>query len=66
MSINDPSEQICFTPAELQKFVELTVRECLQICEAQRQKILQNQKDPSWTEHFAEVQRNIKQRFGIK
>jgi hypothetical protein len=49
-----------------EKFAELIVRECVTICEQQRTKILQNPNDPSWTEHLAEVQTNIKQRFGVE
>jgi|LakMenE01Jun11ns_1017448.scaffolds.fasta_scaffold7935688_2 hypothetical protein len=54
------------TPYDLEKFAELIVQECVTICEQQRTKILQNPNDPSWTEHLAEVQINIKQHFGIK
>jgi len=48
-----------------EKFAELIVQECVTICEQQRTKILQNPNDPSWTEHLAEVQTNIKQHFGV-
>jgi hypothetical protein len=51
---------------EAEKFADLLIRECVTICEQQRTKILQNPNDPSWTEHLAEVQINIKQHFGIK
>jgi hypothetical protein len=49
-----------------EKFAELIVRECVTICEQQRTKILQNPNDPSWTEHLAEVQTNIKQHFKVE
>jgi len=48
-----------------EKFAELIIQECVTICEQQRTKILQNPNDPSWTEHLAEVQTNIKQHFGV-
>ncbi len=49
----------------MQKFAELIVRDCLRIAEEQRIKILKNPSDPSWTEHLAEVQTNIRQHFGV-
>jgi hypothetical protein len=52
------------SPSNLEEFAELIVQECVTICEQQRTKILQNPNDPSWTEHLAEVQINIKQQFG--
>lgn len=48
------------------KFAELIVRECVDICEQQRMKILNNPNDPSWTEHLIEAQTNIRQHFGVK
>jgi hypothetical protein len=53
------------SPSNLEEFAELIVQECVTICEQQRTKILQNPSDPSWTEHLAEVQNNIKQHFGV-
>lgn len=44
-------------------FAELIVHDCLRIAEEQRIKILKNPDDPSWTEHLAEVQTNIRQHF---
>ena len=46
--------------------VEAAVKECVTICEQQRVKILKNPADPSWTEHLAEVQSEMKQRFGVE
>jgi hypothetical protein len=46
--------------------VEAAVKECVTICEQQRVKILKNPTDPSWTEHLAEVQSEMKQRFGVE
>ena len=46
--------------------VEAVVKECVTICERQRVKILKNPADPSWTEHLAEVQSAMKQRFGVE
>jgi len=48
------------------EFAELIIKECIDICEQQRVKILNNPDDPSWTEHLAEVQTNIKQHFGVE
>ena len=31
------------------------IEECAKVCEAQRQKILANPDDPSWTEHFQDA-----------
>ena len=45
------------------KFVNLIVQECMDICEQQRLKILDNPDDPSWTEHLAECQIIMQQRF---
>ena len=47
------------------KFARLLIKECLRITEEQRVKILNNPDDPSWTEHLADVQTNIKNYFGI-
>lgn len=47
----------------LAKFVNLIVQECMDICEQQRLKILDNPDDPSWTEHLAECQTIMQQRF---
>ena len=44
---------------DLAQFVELVVKKCMDICEQQRRKILQNPNDPSWTEHLAECQTNM-------
>lgn len=46
-----------------QRFANLIVRECMNICEQQRLKILNNPDDPSWTEHLAECQINMEQLF---
>lgn len=46
-----------------EKFAELIVRECMDICEQQRLKILNNPDDPSWTEHLAECQINMDATF---
>lgn len=54
------------TYSKFEKFAELIVQECVTICEQQRTKILQNPNDPSWTEHLAEVQTNIKQHFKVE
>ena len=47
------------------KLAELILLECVDICEQQRLKILNNPNDPSWTEHLADAQNNIKQHFGL-
>jgi hypothetical protein len=57
---------VSLSEIDVGKFAELIVQECVTICEQQRTKILQNPNDPSWTEHLAEVQTNIKQRFGVE
>jgi hypothetical protein len=46
--------------------VEAAVKECVTICERQRVKILKNPADPSWTEHLAEVQSAMQQRFSVE
>lgn len=48
-----------------QKFAQLIVQECCSIAENQRLKVIENPDDPSWTEHFVDVQTNIKNKFGI-
>jgi hypothetical protein len=53
-------------PNAIARAVEAAVKECVTICERQRVKILQNPNDPSWTEHLAEVQSEMKQRFGVE
>lgn len=45
----------------IEKFAELIVRQCMDICEQQRLKILNNPNDPSWTEHLAECQTTMEQ-----
>lgn len=45
--------------------MKYTVQQCTNICEHQRQKILNNPDDPSWTEHLTECQNNMKILFGI-
>jgi hypothetical protein len=52
-------------PDAITRAVEAAVKECVTICERQRAKILKNPADPSWTEHLAEVQEAMKQRFGV-
>lgn len=65
--INDlklnPNTYWGFTDSELEKFTELIVRECMNICEQQRLKILNNPDDPSWTEHLAECQINMNEKL---
>lgn len=61
--IRELAEQ-CYYPYEehhidLAQFVERVVKKCMDICEQQRRKILQNPNDPSWTEHLAECQTNM-------
>jgi hypothetical protein len=53
-------------PDAIARAVEAAVKECVTICERQRAKILKNPADPSWTEHLAEVQEAMKQRFGVE
>ncbi len=53
-------------PDAIARAVEAAVKECVTICERQRAKILKNPVDPSWTEHLAEVQSAMKQRFGVE
>jgi hypothetical protein len=53
-------------PDAIARAVEAAVKECVTICERQRMKILQNPNDPSWTEHLAEVQSAMKQRFSVE
>jgi len=55
-----------FSESALEQFAKLIVEECMNICEQQRRKILQNPNDPSWTEHLAECQISMKQIFGVK
>ena len=50
-----------FSEPALEQFAQLLVGECMDICEQQRIKILQNPNDPSWTEHLAECQTNMQQ-----
>lgn len=50
-----------FSEPALEQFAQLLVGECMDICEQQRRKILQNPNDPSWTEHLAECQTNMQQ-----
>jgi hypothetical protein len=52
-------------PDAIARAVEAAVKECVTICERQRAKILKNPADPSWTEHLAEVQEAMKQRFSV-
>jgi hypothetical protein len=52
-------------PDAIARAVEAAVKECVTICERQRVRILKNPTDPSWTEHLAEVQNAMKQRFGV-
>lgn len=54
-----------FSEDELRLFIKQIARECIDICEQQRIKILNDPADPSWTEHLADVQNNIKQHFGV-
>jgi hypothetical protein len=53
-------------PDAIARAVEAAVKECVTICERQREKILKNPADPSWTEHLAEVQSAMKQRFSVE
>ena len=53
-------------PDAIARAVEAAVKECVTICERQRVKILKNPADPSWTEHLAEVQSAMKQRFSVE
>ncbi len=53
-------------PDAIARAVEAAVKECVTICERQRAKILKNPADPSWTEHLAEVQSAMKQRFSVE
>lgn len=62
---SNPSGYYGFSKSELEKLYELIVRDCMKFCEQQREKILENPNDPSWTEHLDEVQTNIKQHFGV-
>lgn len=50
---------------DAEKFAELILKDCYNILEKQRHKILSNPQDPSWTEHLADCQANIKNHFGI-
>ena len=69
-----PTEQAALAALEaalaeqdaIARAVEAAVKECVTICEQQRVKILKNPADPSWTEHLAEVQSEMKQRFGVE
>ena len=58
--------KLALEPDAIARAVEAAVKECVTICERQRVKILKNPTDPSWTEHLAEVQSAIKQRFGVE
>ncbi len=53
-------------PDAIARAVEAAVKECVTICERQRVKILKNPADPSWTEHLADVQSAMKQRFSVE
>lgn len=46
-----------------EKFAELIVQDCIDICEQQRIKIIKTPSDPSWTEHLAECQISMEQTF---
>ena len=50
------------------KFAELIVRKCMDICEKQRMKIINNPDDPSWTEHLAECKGKMEVRliYGVE
>lgn len=64
----EPYEKIknkAWTDVYNEKFAELIVQECCSIAENQRSKVIENPDDPSWTEHFVDVQTNIKNKFGI-
>jgi hypothetical protein len=56
-------EDISIPDAFLEKFTELIVHGCMNICEQQRLKILNNPNDPSWSEHLAECQTAMQQMF---
>lgn len=44
---------------ELEEAMMKERKRCLQLIERRRQQILANPYDPSWTEHFAELQNEI-------
>lgn len=50
-------------PVCVEKLTKLIVQDCINICEQQRLKILNNPNDPSWTEHLAECQITMEQTF---
>ena len=53
---------------DLQAYGDARAAEALEqaalLCEAQRRKVLNNPGDPSWTEHFAELQNLIRKLKG--
>jgi len=49
-----------------EKFANDILHRCVKIAETERMSILHNPNDPSWTEHLANVQTQIKQTFGVK
>jgi hypothetical protein len=45
----------------LERYGRSIVQKCMDICEQQRLKILNNPNDPSWTEHLTECQTVMEQ-----
>lgn len=50
-----------YTPSheDIQYYVMAERKRCVQLIERRRRMILANPADPSWTEHFAELQNEI-------